>query len=59
MRRYEVDSIRSIALILLIFYHIIISFIPETKGIFFIVNPDKLDLGVGLLTILSQALNIW
>jgi uncharacterized membrane protein len=41
MRRYEVDSIRSIALILLIFYHVIISFIPETKALAFIVNNEK------------------
>ena len=59
MRRYEVDSIRSIALLLLIFYHIVISFFPETKALIFIVNPDKADLGVGLLIVVSQALNIW
>ena len=59
MRRYEVDAIRSIALLLLIFYHIVISFFPETKALIFIVNPDKADLGVGLLMLLSQALNIW
>jgi len=58
MRRYEVDSVRSIALILLIFYHIIISFTPETKAIYFIVNTEK-DTGTDFLMILSQALNIW
>ena len=40
MRRYEVDSIRSIALLLLIAYHIVISFILETIEISFIVNPE-------------------
>jgi len=58
MRRYEVDSVRSIALILLIFYHVIISFIPETKALAFIVNNEK-DIFVDLLVTLSQALNIW
>ena len=58
MRRYEIDSIRSIALLLLIFYHIIISFIPETKAIFFIVNNQK-DIVIDLLLVLSSALNIW
>ena len=58
MRRYEIDSIRSIALILLIFYHIIISFVPETIAIGFIINKEKDDL-VDLLLLLSPALNIW
>lgn len=58
MRRYEIDSIRSIALILLIFYHIIISFVPETKAIGFIINKEKDGL-VDLLLLLSPALNIW
>ena len=58
MRRYEIDSIRSIALILLIFYHIIISFVPETKAIGFIINKEK-DGFVDLLLLLSPALNIW
>lgn len=58
MRRYEVDSIRSIALLLLIFYHIIISFIPETIALGFIVTKEK-DNPIGFLLILSQALNIW
>ena len=60
MRRYEIDSIRSIALLLLIFYHIIISFIPETKAIFFIVNNQK-DIVIDLLLVLSSALTfpIW
>lgn len=58
MRKYEVDSVRSIALILLIFYHVIISFIPEAKVLAFIVNNEK-DIFVDLLLTLSQALNIW
>ena len=58
MRRYEIDSIRSIALLLLIFYHIIISFIPETKAIFFIVNNQK-DIVIDWLLVLSSSLNIW
>ena len=58
MRRYEIDSIRSIALILLIFYHIIISFVPETRAIGFIINKEKDGL-IDLLLIISPALNIW
>ena len=58
MRRYEIDSIRSVALILLIFYHIIISFVPETRAIGFIINKEKDGL-VDLLLLLSPALNIW
>ena len=59
MRRYEVDSIRSIALLLLIAYHIVISFIVETKGIQFVVNPEGADDFTGLLIWFSQAINIW
>ena len=58
MRRYEIDSIRSIALLFLIFYHIIISFLPETKAIFFIVNNQK-DIVIDWLLVLSSSLNIW
>jgi surface polysaccharide O-acyltransferase-like enzyme len=42
----------------LIFYHIVISFFPETKALAFIVNNEK-DIFVDLLINLSQALNIW
>ena len=58
MRRFEIDSIRSIALLLLIFYHIIISFIPETIAIGFVVN-SKSDDFIDYLLLLSQSLNIW
>ena len=58
MRRYEIDSIRSIALLLLIFYHIIISFFPETKAIGFVVN-SKSDDFTDFLLLFSQSLNIW
>ena len=59
MRRYEVDSIRSIALLLLIAYHIVISFILETIEISFIVNPEGADGFTGILIWFSQAINIW
>ena len=36
MRKYEVDAIRSIAVILLIIYHIIVVLSPEITGIGFI-----------------------
>ena len=58
MRRFEIDSIRSIALLLLIFYHIIISFIPETIAIGFVVN-SKSDNFTDYLLLFSQSLNIW
>jgi len=55
MRRYDVDSIRIIALILLIFYHISISFQTWALEISFIKNKDSLE----LLWLFMMLINIW
>ncbi len=59
MRKYEVDAIRSIAVILLIIYHIIIVLSPEITGIGFIsLDVPENDSSYYFL-LASQALNIW
>ena len=59
MRKYEVDAIRSIAIILLIIYHIIIVLSPEITGIGFIsLDVPENDPSYYFL-LASQALNIW
>ena len=55
MRRYDVDSIRIIALILLIFYHISISFQRWALEISFIKNDATLE----FLWIFMMLINIW
>ena len=55
VRRYDIDSIRVIALFLLIFYHIAVAFQPWASDFLFIENTD------GLLKywFLMEMLNIW
>ena len=55
MRRYDVDSIRIIALILLIFYHISISFQTWALQISFIKNDDTLE----FIWVFMMLINIW
>ena len=56
-RYYEVDAVRSAALILLITYHIIVSFDTGMRELGFIVHSS--DGAVQIIQLLSQALNIW
>ena len=55
MRRHDVDAIRVIALGLLIIYHILISFQPWAKVIYFIPNKQSLE----HLWVLMEMINIW
>ena len=59
MRKYEVDAIRSIAVIFLIIYHIIIVLSPEITGIGFISLDVPEDDSSYYFLLASQALNIW
>ncbi len=54
-RRYDIDRIRSVALVLLIVYHIVISFQSWAKAIGFIQNDQSLE----WLWIPMSALNVW
>ncbi len=54
-RRYDVDWLRTVALGLLIIYHIVISFQPWAKAIGFIQNDESLE----WLWIPMSALNVW
>jgi len=54
-RRYDIDWLRTIALGLLIMYHIVISFQPWAKAIYFIQNDDSLE----WLWIPMSMLNVW
>lgn len=54
-RRYDVDWLRSIAIGLLILYHIAISFQPFAPFVFFIPNEDPLE----WLWEIMEAINIW
>tara|TARA_B100001079_G_scaffold175477_1_gene150578 strand:- start:446 stop:1546 length:1101 start_codon:yes stop_codon:yes gene_type:complete len=54
-RRYDVDALRSIALFLLIFYHLAISFTSVAKWILFVPNNKTTD---GIWSLLS-IFNIW
>ena len=54
-RRYDIDALRSIALFLLIFYHLAVSFTSVAKWILFVPNNKPIDNLWGLLNIF----NIW
>ena len=54
-RRYDIDSIRVIALCLLIVYHILIGFQPWGNYIFFITNKESLQ----WLSYPMELMNIW
>ena len=54
-RRYDIDWLRTIALGLLIVYHIVITFQPWAKTIYFIQNDESLD----WLWIPMSMLNVW
>ena len=55
-RRYDVDSIRVIALMLLILYHTAVSFQPWATDIFFIENKQSLEL---FWFFAMDLINIW
>ena len=55
MRRYDIDWIRVFALILLIIYHAVISFMPFGHKAFFIENNEHLE----ILWILMAMINVW
>ena len=54
-RRYDIDALRSIALFLLIIYHLAVSFTSVAKWILFVPNNKPIDNLWGLLNIF----NIW
>ena len=54
-RRYDVDSIRVIALILLIIYHIVIGFQPWGFWIGFITNKESIK----DIWVFMEMINIW
>jgi len=56
IRRYDVDSIRVIALMLLILYHTAVSFQPWATDIFFIENKQSLEL---FWFFAMDLINIW
>ena len=55
MRRYDVDSVRVLAIFLLIVYHSVIGFQPWGEEINFIVNNDYLE----SIWVIMMAINIW
>ena len=55
IRRYDIDSIRVLALCLLIFYHITVGFQPWGSLFFFITNKDDLT----ILWNFMELINIW
>ena len=55
IRRYDIDSIRVLALCLLIFYHITLGFQPWGSLFFFITNNDDLT----ILWNFMELINIW
>ena len=55
MRRYDVDSVRVLAIFLLIVYHSVIGFQPWGEEIKFIVNNDYLE----SIWAIMRAINIW
>ena len=54
-RRYDVDWLRVLAMVLLIIYHIVVSFQPWATKIFFIQNEQSLE---GLWIIMA-VINVW
>ena len=54
-RRHDIDALRSIALFLLIFYHLAVSFTSVAKWILFVPNNKPIDNIWSLLSIF----NIW
>jgi glucan biosynthesis protein C len=54
-RRHDIDAIRTIALGLLIYYHIVLSYEPWSPWVGFIASPVRLP----LLWEATQILNIW
>jgi len=54
-RRYDVDSIRVIAIILLIIYHILISFQTYASDLFFVESEEKIE----WLQIIMSMMNVW
>ena len=54
-RRHEIDALRSIALLLLIFYHVFVAFQPSAAFVMFIGSPDSLQ-GAWFI---GEALNPW
>ena len=55
IRRYDVDSVRVLAIFLLIVYHSVIGFQPWGKDVYFIVNKDFLE----SIWLIMMAINIW
>lgn len=54
-RRHEIDALRSIALLLLIFYHVFVAFQPSAAFVMFIGSPNSLQ-GAWFI---GEALNPW
>lgn len=55
IRRYDIDTIRVLALCLLIFYHIVVGFQPWSSSLYFIANKDDLT----MLWNFMELINIW
>ena len=54
-RRHEIDALRSIALLLLIFYHVFVAFQPSAAFVMFIGSPNSLQSA----WFIGEALNPW